>query len=489
MHTILTNLLTYFTKEALAVPTISDELQQTIRRIVMEYDHLTSFASLAFLSTPEDGAEMHLLPLLTKFVDFVRREWKNLTRGCKIEEMLSECVHPRIRTMFKTMEFRSIGHLLEVCRSHEKYLKDIRIVRPFYDDGDDDSPTSFLTSFQSSTSHSAADTKRHSKMIKQALKDLRRETITVNGHVLPPTNSLRELVKLLRETLNSRPMKLKERKVGRRRTTSSSTSSNNSNSNSKKAAKSDLAALDQSEHSDYSNNTTSSSSDAGFISSEYEADTDGSIPRKGSGQTLQHLMEQEESIEKQQESSGGRLAKRRHFNVDAIDLMTQRLLMAASRTGTAGDAYFVVRDLFGGSEVEVVPSNRTSIANPYDRFGRMDTEATNRGGGTIELVVRLASIVIKCHAKFDVYPQPLTGECEPLIELHTTTTETIELQEVRASDDMTMSGRKDDVAGDTMPHQPTVLMLQEKKTENTGFRTLSIQPAKYERVNMWHTPS
>ena len=146
--------------------------------------------------------------------------------------------------------------------------------------------------------------------------------------------------------------------------------------------------------------------------------------------------------------------------------------------------------MFGGSEVEVVPSNRMSTANPYDRFGRMDTEATNRGGGTIELIVRLASIVIKCHAKFDVYPQPLTGECEPLIELHTTTTETIELQEVRVSNDLTTAGAKDDGAGDdTIAHQPTVLMLQEKKTENTGFRTLSIQPAKYEKVNMWHTPS
>ena len=37
-----------------------------------------------------------------------------------------------------------------------------------------------------------------------------------------------------------------------------------------------------------------------------------------------------------------RASKRRHFDVDAIDVMTRRLLIAVSRTGIGGDGFFVV---------------------------------------------------------------------------------------------------------------------------------------------------
>jgi hypothetical protein len=33
------------------------------------------------------------------------------------------------------------------------------------------------------------------------------------------------------------------------------------------------------------------------------------------------------------------------------------------------------------------------------------------------------------------------------------------------------------------------MVLQERKTDKTGWRTLSIRPALYERVEVWNTPS
>ena len=140
-----------------------------------------------------------------------------------------------------------------------------------------------------------------------------------------------------------------------------------------------------------------------------------------------------------------------------------------------GDAYFIVRDLFGGEDVEVVPS----IALPT--YGRMAK------AGTIEILVRLASVTIKCHASFDVYPKSLVGECEPLIQLHTTTTETINLQEVRSSDsDDGNSQHSDD---DSKEGGSSKHVIREKKTDKTGWRTLSIRPALYEKVEVWNTPS
>ena len=96
-------------------------------------------------------------------------------------------------------------------------------------------------------------------------------------------------------------------------------------------------------------------------------------------------------------------------------------------------------------------------------------------GGTIELIVRLASVIIKCHGRYDVYPMPVREDCEPLIELHTTTTETVSIHEVRDTEAPESAG--------------TVLALIEKKTETSGSRSLLIFPALYEKVEDLNTPS
>lgn len=132
------------------------------------------------------------------------------------------------------------------------------------------------------------------------------------------------------------------------------------------------------------------------------------------------------------------------------------------------------RDLFGDEDVEVVPS---TAQIPYGR----------PRSGSIEIVVRLSTITIKCHASFDVYPKSLVGDCEPLIQLHTTTTETINLQEVRASD--SDDGRIDDNDDSSSDDNMSKLVLQEKHTDRTGYRMVSIRPALYEKVGEWNTPS
>lgn len=140
------------------------------------------------------------------------------------------------------------------------------------------------------------------------------------------------------------------------------------------------------------------------------------------------------------------------------------------------------KDLFGGEDVEVIP---TSTAGFRDRLLRP---------GTIDILVRLASVTIKCHQSFDIYPKSLIGEVEPFIQFHTTTTESISLQEVRVS--------KDNNEGDTLDENPgisddenngrtpsSLMVVREQQTDRTGWRTISIRPAVYERIETWNTPS
>jgi hypothetical protein len=115
---------------------------------------------------------------------------------------------------------------------------------------------------------------------------------------------------------------------------------------------------------------------------------------------------------------------------------------------------------------------------------------------TMDLIVRLASVTIKSHASFDVYPKSMVGDCEPLIQIHATTTETIALQEIRSSDPVAAvvaSSVPTDALGRNKEQQLHEVVaeriLQERCTDKSGYRILSIRPALYEKVSVWHTPS
>lgn len=463
MRPILKKLLTYLTRELLAVEHLDDELNNHITKIALEYEHLTSFASLAFLSSPENSAETNLAPLLYNYVEYLRNEWELCVDKCQLETSLARAIHPGMRHVFKTSEFQSIGHLLEVCNGYRDQLDNIIISSRDYDPSDTSEfrPSESASNpdvISSAASGDEIDVKKcnakTTKAIKQALRDLRREIITVNGHLLPPARTLTELVKLLRERLHSRTVKLKEKKAKAPNGREHDEVENVTN---------------RPNQADSDSSTSKSSLEIEMESSGNEADIDG-ISGRPSKMNGNH-----------NDNTGGNKSKRRHFNVEAIDIMTRRLLIAASRTRIGGDAYFVVRDLFGGDGVEVIAST-SSPMGPYSK-GKISP--------TIELSVRLASIMIKCHSTFNVFPEPYSGDREPLIQLRTTTTEIIDLQEVRIGEDgheFNIFSNKSN-GDEHAKRRSTKLMLREKKTENSGRKILSVRPAKYERIDNWHTPS
>lgn len=455
---VLTRLLTALTQEVLAVPMLSETLGRAILRIVSNYVHTTSFASLAFLSSPENAAEARLKPSVLQYLKYLQQNWQNVEFECDLERMMSSAIDPIVRNTFKTSEFQSIGHLLEVCQGFRNELRSIELPPYNIYDG---------------TSNDVDDAK-----VKQALRDLQREVITLNGHILPPVNSRTDLIHLLSQTLNSRtltnPADIAS-KLGKKK------------KHKKKAEQHKVAnrkhVVEDSDATSESDNQSSQVSDS----------NDSDYPESGFravGPT----------------AAQGAIARRRDFRLSTVDLLTKRLLLAAGRTGTGGDAYFVVRDLFGGPDVEVIPSKNYAINNFY---------RSAPSSATIDLIVRLTSITIKCHASFDVYPKNLAGETEPLIQVHTTTSETIELQEVRYSDlseiakrelksepfeslksghldtyssDESSAGRRIDSDDFGVP-SPTVMVVQERKTEKSGYRALSIRPALYEMVEVFNTPS
>jgi hypothetical protein len=433
MRPVLTQLLNSLTKELLAVETLSEPLAKVIRKIVSEYEHNTSFASLAFLSSPEVSADSRLAPLIVKYLKYLQCEWEGLVQECLLERMLSRTLDAPMRTMFKTIEFRSIGHLLEVCQEYRQKLHNIELGPQKVSDGQD------VNSLCNSPI-----------ALRQAIRDLQREIITVNGHVLAPVTSRKELIYLLSQTLNSRTLTAEPRKKNHRQPPRSYLLSEDSESSIPAAAQ-PIPGLPS------KTQTQGELLEDGMVFSTSECDSS----------------EQENEESKRPSKKRG---KRQRFHISTIDLLTRRLLIAASRTGMGGDAYFVVRDLFGGEDVAVVPS--TSLPT----MGRMVRP------GTIDILVRLASVTIKCHASFDVYPTSLVGECEPLIQFHTTTTEVISLQEVR-SGDSSDNGTADDGSSDSSSEDPpkrSVLVVQELQTPNTGWRTISIRPALYEQVEVWN---
>ena len=374
------------TLEVLAVEAWCPELRSTVDRLASEYEHNVSFASLAFLSSPDSSAETHLAPLLTKYFEYLQMDWESLVSKCELERMLRTVLDNDLRHFFKNCVFHSVGHILDECRRERESLDNIALPPPWkegvfgmvggeYTKGNVDAA---IVQYCSDP-----------ELVKQSLRDMRREVITVNGQILPPSHSHMELAEHLGQILNSLSHISPRSKMSR-----------------KKSSRRRMSAY---------------ASDFGL---EMESDFSGT------------------------ESDASIISK---LDVGLVDVLARRLLIAASRTGTGGDAYFIVRDLFGGDEVEVVPHHASS--NKVNQ-------------GTIEIIVNMTSVIIKCHTKFDIFPKPITDDMDPLIQFHTTVTETIALQQTRDASKQ--------------------LSLAEKKTDMTGWRTLAIRPAYYERVPQIH---
>ena len=131
--------------------------------------------------------------------------------------------------------------------------------------------------------------------------------------------------------------------------------------------------------------------------------------------------------------------------------------------------------MFGGDDVIVVPSsfNDNSVCH-------------NNIKGGIEVLVRLSCVVINIHSIYNIYPKDVCDKCDPLLRIYTTTSETIFLQEMRASD---MEEKKDDnylnvekeagVQNICENKEELCTILRERITSSSGQRILSIRPLKY----------
>ena len=458
---VLSRLLTALTRELLAVEApLSEHLTRVVRRIVSDYVHTTSFASLAFLSSPETSADPRLTPVILQYLLYLQKNWQHCERECEVERFLTTALDREMRHTFKTAEFHSIGHLLEVCSSFRQELQNIELAPAKNNSNNNNSNISANGAPEPSASGEEG-------KLNQAVLDLQREVISVNGSVLPTVTNRSDLIELLASALNTRTVFEGGRNNG-------GGGRNSSKKKKKKRRSSSTRAVTTTSGEDEESDMTlgfSSPGDAGYHSG-------SSNNMNGSGENpLRTTKTPDDPKTPGQQPQPSRPRRRSTFRLSTVDFLTKRLLLAASRTGTGGDAFFVVRDLFGGDDVVVVPSKQY----PY----------TVRPA-TIDLLVRLASVTIKCHASFDVYPKSLVGDCEPLIQIHTTTTETIALQEVRAPDQQQQQQSPDSpqttsttITGAAGP----VMVLQERQTETSGKRILSIKPALYEKVEVWNTPS
>lgn len=288
MSVTLTRLLNCLTMEVLAVESLSEEIVKVIRRIVLEYEHGTSFASLAFLSTPEGNAESLLTPLVLKYIRYLQANFEHIIQACELERMMNKALDPSLRNLFKTIEFKSIGHLLEVCHEQKHKLQNIE-----------------LAPNVCSTAENVNLLCDNATALRQALRDLQREVITVNGHVLPPVTSRKDLLQLLTQTMNSGSLTAFLPKVKR-----------GSPRKTKRRAAKTKPKPPASDESD----CIISSSEVDSSAAEVSADD-------------------QPKDTKQTEKKPRR---RSRFHLSTIDLLTRRLLIASSRTGNGGDAYFVV---------------------------------------------------------------------------------------------------------------------------------------------------
>lgn len=277
VHKTLMGLILRETLGVLAVEICCDELRSTIDRLTSEYEHKVSFASLAFLSSPDSSAETHLAPLLTKYFEYLQMDWRSLVSKCELERMLRAVLDEELRHFFKDAVFHSVGHILDVCRSCRESLDNIALPPPWKEGvfgmvGGGYSNVDMDTAIQRYCSDA--------DLVKQALRDLRREVITVNGQVISPAHSSMELAENLGQILNSSRL---------------------------------FAPLSPRAKSKKSRRKSAFTSDFGL---EIESDLG----------------------ESGMESDGG-MSK---VEPGLVDVLTRRLLIAASRTGSGGDAYFIV---------------------------------------------------------------------------------------------------------------------------------------------------
>uniref|UniRef100_A0A7S1BB63 Uncharacterized protein n=1 Tax=Corethron hystrix TaxID=216773 RepID=A0A7S1BB63_9STRA len=391
---------------------VGDLINRGIKKIIRDYEHSSSFASLTFLHSPHQAAETHLRPLFLAFRAFLFDDAQDHFRSAGIETMLVRSIDPDLRRAMHNVEFTSLEHLLRVCKALKAPLETIELRRTVKGDN---GKTDVEEEQEEEDFHLLT-----GKM-DQALRDLQREVIWINGQPWSPGGTYEEIFAGLTDELT--------------RGVSGKTKTNPNHD----------AQEDEKEN---------------------------------------------QNIEQQQHSNGeGAWEMKMEWDMITMERLVQRLVLAASRTGVGGDAYFVIRDLFGGEGVVVAAAQSPSpdvAFVPGTVFGPAVPSRWTRGGfPTIEIDIEFTSLVIRCHSSFDILSEDGVDECgrpldmrsEPLVQLHTTTTEHILLQQYRKNVNGSSETAKVEKEGDGAVVFETV--LQERRCKDSGTRTLSIRPALY----------
>ena len=397
--TILTRLLICLTMEVLAIEHVSEqELVEKIikRRVVQEYIHGTSFASLAFLSTPEVNADTLLTPLIVKYLKMLQSDWKCFVKECEMERLIGtqSTLLASTRSLFKTIEFQSIGHLLEVYHEYRSELRDIQL--PLCEIKD------FCTASGGAITN-AGD-------VSSSIRHLKRQVITLNGTHLPPVSgNTSDLVEVLTTAiLNADSIAWSNQK-----SRGSSTPSTNEKKTSGKIGKGRRNRRNQKSKDPHRRplqlrvheNRNNDESSATLTS-------DGDISSND-----------EEGVPKRSTQKG--IVSRADASALALAI-TSKLLQCVTRTGRNGSAFYIVKDLFGGDSVRVVPT--TTSMNHILQLRNQGFNGSLAIDFTGPISDQMSKCTITMHDCFDIYPEnmsPEEGYCEPLVQFHTRSEVTI----------------------------------------------------------------
>ncbi|GMH51737.1 hypothetical protein TrLO_g981 [Triparma laevis f. longispina] len=277
------------------------------------------------------------------------------------ERMLSRGIDPYLRKEFKEGEFESESALKDAYGKFHKHFKSIRLPP---------SDNFMCVNLGKEREFKAkAKNKYSEKSMMQALKDLKRERIFVNGCevVDRKVTSKRELVKVLTEAIEKGVVNPKPNK---------------------KASNNNL--LDESllaSESDYS---------TGFSSA-----PDNDMSNKESGD--ENLRRRRGGVEEKKV-----IARPRKFDTSKLTEIVSRILLASSRTGSGGDTLLFLNDLFGGDEVVLRPSSNENMQ------------------AAIEIDVYAGRVDIVCKAFYSVYLKA-DLEAPPMLYLRGKTIERIPL--------------------------------------------------------------
>mmetsp|Transcript_1634 Transcript_1634/g.2075 ORF Transcript_1634/g.2075 Transcript_1634/m.2075 type:complete len:659 (+) Transcript_1634:104-2080(+) len=276
---LLTPLVESLCMEVLGVPDVDANTKEKISVLVIGYEKQHSF-----FQTADSNARRVLAPLLAELLQWLRRNEDSLVANSATEGMLA-VIPEDLRYQLKNQVYYSAEHFLEVFNTLRPRLEKLPIpLHPLLED----------------TTMDAA----------QAMKDMHRERLTLNGPEVPSTDVPILLFDIIHELLNAQLLK---------------------------------------ENIEPESSTTTATNEEGKESTEGVMDTGTVKPPLVATAT-------------NGATSGGDAMNARHDMPHSCltDHLVMRTINAASRTASGGDAFFIVQDLYGGDGVLVKQSAVTA---------------------------------------------------------------------------------------------------------------------------------